>query len=319
MRGNMQNQKRKGRHPGEEMKARDEQGEDEEQKEIERFDRKGGQKADRGGLGLKRKRTGTMLVKVAPLDRQSREPTSTSDIHKDWQRLTKLSSARGEAATPLNSSLIQLHLQTRHFGKKKSTLTSSIDVRCREYTEEKRKKRRKKREREEPHKETDTGSLVQRVRVTSLRQKWSAEGSPDHAPRLAHVGIYGTRVEGNFGLRNLVHGGKWGIMFSLRLKDFCLAWEASCVHWPLRWAPPDPLQQQPGPDNLTPFNKASFSKNNGWIFYFVKLTIPELLDVESVRSEAKATPAAAKFNQSLMKLLSADDAVELIREPLWPI
>lgn len=48
-------------------------------------------------------------------------------------------------------------------------------------------------------------------------------------------------------------------MFSLRLKDFCLAWEASCVHWPLRWAPPDPLQQQTGPDNLTPFNKASFS------------------------------------------------------------
>lgn len=31
--------------------------------------------------------------------------------------------------------------------------------------------------------------------------------------------------------------------------------------------------------------------------------------------------AAAKFSQSLMKLLSAarDDVAELIREPLWPI
>ncbi|CAD1480492.1 unnamed protein product, partial [Heterotrigona itama] len=153
------------------------------------------------------------------------------------------------SGTPLNSSLIQLHLQTRHFAKKKSTPTSPIDVRI--------------------------------------------------------------RVEENFGLRNLVHRGKWGIMFSLRLKDFCLAWEASCVHWPLRWAPPDPLQQQTGPDNLTPFNKASFS----FSFSF-SISRASRGFRRPVRSRARA---AAKFSQSLMKLLSADDVVELIREPLWPI
>lgn len=59
-------------------------------------------------------------------------------------------------------------------------------------------------------------------------------------PRYVHKGW-------RYGLRNLVHGGKWGIMFSLRLKDFCLAWEALavCTSWLAGWlasrgAPPDP-------------------------------------------------------------------------------
>ena len=93
--------------------------------------------------------------------------TDEPDIHKDWQRLTKLSSTGGEAALHLTRSwynyIYKRDISPKGSPRRRRQLTCGVESTQRR----KKKKERKKREREEPHKETDTGSLVQRVRVTS--------------------------------------------------------------------------------------------------------------------------------------------------------